>query len=133
MNLLSIYERRNRAALLYGLLQERDETVNISHRKMPSFGDHVRFIESHPYEAWYFIMDGRPVGSIYLSKQNEIGVFVFKQHHGKGYARQSVLALMEHHGPRRYLANMNPQNEGSRFLFSGLGFHLIQHTYERVA
>ena len=132
MSLISIFERPDRASLLYELLTERDETVNISHKAMPCWGDHVRFVESNPYRAWYFVMDEKPVGSCYLSKHNEIGVQIFKAHQGKGYGRQAVQAIISAHGPRRYLANINPHNERSKELFTGLGFKLIQHTYECV-
>jgi hypothetical protein len=57
MNLISIYERPDRALVLHQLLEERDESANISHKAMPSWDDHVRFVESKPYQAWYFIVD----------------------------------------------------------------------------
>lgn len=116
--------------VLYDLLRERDETINISHKRMPSWDEHIRFVESAPYEAWYLICDPDPLGSIYLSRQNEIGVFVFKEYQGLGYGRRAIKALMEKHGKRRYLANINPRNERSANLFASLGFNLIQHTYE---
>jgi RimJ/RimL family protein N-acetyltransferase len=133
MKLISVYSRDDRAELLYQLLAERDETVNISHKGMPTFKDHEKFIASHPYEDWCFVCDPEPVGAVYLTKQNEIGVFIFTGSQGKGYAREAIKALMEKHGPRRYLANINPHNEASRFLFSGLGFKLVQQTYEHAA
>jgi RimJ/RimL family protein N-acetyltransferase len=133
MNLISIYERPDRHALLYQLLSERDEAVNISHRAMPCWGDHVRYVESNPHEAWYFICDPDPVGACYLSKSNEIGVFVFHNHQKRGYGRAAVKALMEKHGGRRYIANINPRNDPSQFLFKNLGFKLVQNTYELVA
>jgi RimJ/RimL family protein N-acetyltransferase len=130
MNLISVHERPDRAELLYALLKERDSTVNISHRGMPCWGDHIRFIESKPYEAWYFVMDGNDVaGACYLSKQNEIGIFIFEKHRGAKLGRQAVQKLMQLHGKRRYLANMNPRNDRSRLLFTGLGFKPVQHTY----
>ena len=129
--LSNIYEWRDRHELLYKLLSERDDLINISHKAMPCWGDHIRFVESKPYEAWYFIGD-EPLGACYLSKQNEIGVALFKQYQGKGHGRQAVKAIMDMHGRRRYLANINPQNERSRFMFQGLGFKLIQQTYECV-
>jgi hypothetical protein len=57
MNLISIYERPDRALVLHQLLEERDDTANISHKAMPSWDEHVRFVESKPYQAWYFIED----------------------------------------------------------------------------
>ena len=113
------------------LLQERPQEANISHRELPIWCDHVRFVESHPYEAWYFIRNyWRDVGAIYLSRQNEIGISIFKAHQGNGYGPQAINALMAIHGPRRYLANINPANVKSAEMFKNLGFGLIQHTYE---
>ena len=100
---------------------------------MPSEVQHIAFVESHPYQAWYFICDPEPVGACYLSHQNEIGVFVFAEHQKKGYARDAVKAIIEKHGAGRYLAHVSPRNEVSRFLFNGLGFRHIQNTYEMVA
>lgn len=143
MNLIDIRSRHDRHAILYQLLAERDETINISHKAMPCLGDHARFVEGHPYEAWYFIEAEdaaepshsaglqRPiVGACYLSHQNEIGVAIYKSWRGKGYGPQAIKALIEKHGPRRYLANINPRNEPSARVFSNLGFKIVQHTYE---
>ncbi len=129
MNLISVYKRPDRYEILFKLLAERDEMVNISHRGMPNWCDHIKFVDSKPYEAWYF-MDNEPFGACYLSKQNEIGVFVFKEHQGNGYGRAAIEALIKLHGPRRYLANVAPANTKSSELFGKLGFRLIQHTYE---
>ncbi len=119
------------ANTLYQLLEERDETVNISHRKMPAWDDHVRFIESKPYEAWYLIDDGGEfVGAAYLTKQDEIGVSILKKHQGKRIGKEAVLLLMQAHPKARYLANINPQNKKSISLFAKLGFRHIQNTYE---
>jgi RimJ/RimL family protein N-acetyltransferase len=135
MSLFSVYELPNRHDLLFRLLGERDETVNISHKALPSFEDHVAFVESRPYTVWYFICDADEyvVGTCYLSKQDEIGVQVFRHSHGLGYGKSAVRELMKLHGPRRYLANINPQNERSAKMFKDLGFGLIQHTYEAIA
>ncbi len=133
MNLISVYERPDRHNLLLRLLAERSEEVNISHKAIPSFAAHVAFVESHPYRGWYFIYDPDPVGACYLSHHNEIGVFVFAEHQKKGYARAAVQAIIEKHGPGRYLANISPKNKASRFLFNGMGFKHIQDTYELVA
>jgi RimJ/RimL family protein N-acetyltransferase len=124
---------------LYKLLQERDETTNISHKGLPDFETHRAFVESKPYADWCFIgidhwKNGDcfdlVVGACYLSKQDEIGVFIFKAYQGKGYGWRAVKALIDKHGPRRYLANINPRNERSADLFARMGFKLIQHTYE---
>jgi RimJ/RimL family protein N-acetyltransferase len=115
--------------LLYVLLGEREPEQSISHKEMPEWDEHVAFVQSRPYKAWYVVTDdGVPVGATYLSKQNEIGIAIFKAHRGKGYAKEAIQELMKHHdGP--FLANINPNNWVSRCLFESLGFKFIQVTY----
>lgn len=119
---------------LYELLAERDPTVNISHRKMPTFEQHRDFVESRPYKAWYVVFhDDHPIGATYLTEQNEIGIFICKVHQGRGYGKLAILALMNLHPEKRYLANIAPGNSRSMAMFERLGFGLIQLTFERFA
>lgn len=139
MKLISVYQRPDRHIILWRLLKERDASVNISHREMPSYQEHVRFVDSRPYEHWYFIeAESGCVGACYLTRRNEIGVQVFKAYQWKGYAREALSKMMAIHTPlpaipseRRgeFVANINPDNPASVALFRGLGFKLIQHTY----
>jgi len=69
------------------------------------------------------------VGSIYLTRQREIGIGIFKDRRKKGYAMESIKMLMNKH-PGRFLANINPENDPSIKLFEGIGFKHIQNTYE---
>lgn len=117
--------------LLYSLLGERTPEQSISHRKMPSFKDHCQFIDTHPYEAWYFIVQNSSgiVGSVYLTRQREVGIFIFNAYQGMGHGKRAIAALRELH-PGKLLANINPKNEGSIRLFEGMGFRHIQNTYE---
>ena len=133
ISLQSVYDNPERYSLLYDLMAERDgdNTINISHHGMPSKEGHARFVDAQPYEAWYFIFcDGKIVGAVYLSRLNEIGVFIFKRWYGNGFGPQAVQELISRHGSGRYLANINPSNEKSKRMFIGLGFKVIQETYE---
>jgi len=132
MHLTNIYERPDRHLLLYDLLRERESVVSISHKGMPCYGDHKRFVESQPYQAWYaMVHDDVVVGACYLSKQNEIGVAVFKAHRGNWHGPAAVSMMMKKHGQRRYLANINPRNEASIAMFGKLGFKQCQVTFEK--
>ena len=134
LNLVDVYETPGGAEVLYELLKERDESVNISHKALPAYCDHLKFIASKPYENWWLIRSGEtPYGACYLTRQNEIGVFLFKQAQGMGLGRAAIEAVMQKCGKRRYLANINPSNKRSAGLFESLGFKLIQHTYEAAA
>lgn len=129
MNLLDVYADSRAQDVLWRLLRERTPEQSISHKKMPAVWEHVEFIRSRPYLAWYLIeVDGYIRGACYLSKQREIGVFIFEGQQGHKYGLDAVALLMRTH-PGRFLANMNPENAASAKLFGSLGFVHIQDTY----
>ena len=77
---------------LYELLGERGPWMNISHREMPSYEDHVNFVMSKPYSKWYIIKTNeQKIGTIYLSKQDEIGIFLKKNMNGKGIGQKALI------------------------------------------
>ena len=88
--------KKSDALFLYELLRERDPRTNISHKKMPSYEKHVKFILSNPYKIWYIIFhENTKSGSIYLSKQNEIGIFILSKDQGKNIGKQALQLLMK--------------------------------------
>jgi len=118
---------------LYNLLNQRDLRVNISHKKMPTYSQHVKFVKSKPYLAWYTIrLKNNQIGSIYLSKQSEIGIFMDKQFKKKGIGKKAMALLIKKHPLSRYLANVNPKNKNSIKFFKKNKFKLIQYTYEFI-
>ena len=116
---------------LYNQLKERDPKINISHKKMPSYSEHTKFVLSKPYSKWYIIYyKNRKVGNVYLSKMNEIGIFILKTIKIKGLGSLVLEQILEKNPKTRYLANVNPKNIKSAKFFEKNGFRLIQHTYE---
>ena len=116
---------------LYNLLEERKPVTYISHKKMPTYEEHVNFVKSSPYSKWYIIeIDGERAGSIYLTKQNEIGIFLNEGLQEKGIGSNALNVLIGKNPDLRYLANINPENKKSIKFFKKLGFTLIQYTYE---
>lgn len=81
----------------------------------------------------------RLIGNVYLGKRDfeslEIG-FVFNQHNwGKGYAKESCLALIEQafsHGVHRIFAECDPENLSSWKLLESLGFRREAHFKQNV-
>ena len=116
---------------LYDLLLQRNPDANISHKKMPTYEEHVNFVKSSPYSKWYIIeVDEERAGSIYLTKQNEIGIFLNEGLQEKGIGSNALNVLIGKNPDLRYLANINPENKKSIEFFKKLGFRLIQYTYE---
>ncbi|MEW6044782.1 MAG: GNAT family N-acetyltransferase, partial [Thermoproteota archaeon] len=108
---------------LYGLLKERDPIANISHKKMPTYSEHVKFVKSKPYTKWNIIeYDNYKVGSIYLSKNDEIGIFLKKKFQGKNIGQKSLQLFMKLNPRKRYLANISPKNRASQKFFKKNGF-----------
>jgi RimJ/RimL family protein N-acetyltransferase len=117
--------------VLYRLLEQRTPEQSIRHREMPTFEQHCAFVRSDPYAAWYLIALGTAgvIGSAYLTRAREVGMFIFKGHHDKGYATTALEQLRALH-PGPLFANVNPHNEASLRFFQRRGARLIQHTFE---
>lgn len=132
IRLVSVYGVESAPRFLYELLEERltEPATNISHRGMPSWDEHLRFIRSHAYRAWYLIeADGKAVGAIYLTVKREVGIHLKKDARGKGYGSEAMRQFRRL-WPGPLLANINPANTGSTAFFKSLGARLIQNTYE---
>jgi len=131
MKLIDVYTEPRAADLLWALLAERPAAANISHRKMPSYDEHMAFIASQPYAHWYLIDVGAEdyAGAIYLTPAREIGIGIFKRYWGFGHGKMAIQLLRAKH-PGRMLANVAPRNFVSQTMFMDLGFKLLSHTYE---
>jgi RimJ/RimL family protein N-acetyltransferase len=70
------------------------------------------------------------VGSIYLTSQNEIGIFIKKSFQNKQIGNIALRKLIKKNPKKRYLANVNPKNKKSIRFFKNNGFKLIQYTFE---
>jgi len=93
---------------LFNLLKERGPKVNISHKKIPTYSEHVKFVKSKPYSKWYVLENSKTkIGSIYLSKNDEIGIFLKKKYFSKGLANKALELFIQKNPRDRYLANVN--------------------------
>lgn len=132
ITLTSVYRDAAAVDILYELLKERAPEMSISHKALPSLDQHAEFVRSIPYQGWYLVRANyvpAAVGSIYLTRHREVGIFLFARHQGKGYGRQAIEELRKRH-PGRMLANVAPTNERSLAFFRKMGARLIQHTFE---
>ena len=122
---------KNDLNFLYKLLESRNPNQNISHKKMPTLSQHKKFVLSKPYSKWYIIYQNSvKIGSIYLSKQNEIGMFILKEYKKSNMDFKPIQLLMNKNPRKRYLANVSIKNKKSMKFFKEHKFQLIQHTFE---
>lgn len=129
IELLDVYTYEDSDFVLYRLLKERTPFQSISHDSMPEWEEHQNFIESNPYLHWYIIEnDSNVVGSMYLSKEREIGISIFNFYKKRGYGTEAVNLLVNLH-PGKFLANINQNNKAGIKFFEQFGAELIQNTY----
>ena len=125
--------KKNDSEFLYKLLLERDPIANISHKKMPSYEQHLKLLKSKPYSKWYIIWNNEQrIGSIYLTKQDEIGIVIKKEFQKGGIGKMALQLIINKNPRQRYLANIATNNDKSKRFFEKNGFKLIQHTYELI-
>ena len=119
---------------LYELLKNRNQQANISHKTMPTFEEHVEFVMSKPYYTWYVIeYTNKKIGSIYLSKQDEIGIsFVDDSFHDQ-FGNHVIKLLTKKNPRKRYLANVSPLNKKLQNFFVNNGFTELEYTYELIS
>ena len=128
------------ASLAWTLLNERAPENNISHQELPKPSAHLDFVFEHPYRMWFVIenLEGMSVGMTYMTKRNEIGIHILKEHQGKGYARNALNRLLSIYRPlpgepsvrpSHFVANINPSNTASIRLFESIGGKHISNTY----
>jgi RimJ/RimL family protein N-acetyltransferase len=121
---------------LYEMLKERldEPDTNISHKSLPSWENHIDFVNSDPYKFYDMIVfsdDPRHViGYIYVTYNNEIGIHIKKVHRGNGYGTTALMKMLDAYPFDAFFANINPKNTRSIELFESLGFTLIQQTYK---
>lgn len=116
---------------LYEMMRERldEPQTNISHKALPSWEEHMAFMRSNPYMAWFVVtMDGLPVGATYLTRQREIGLYICRDFREQGVGRE-VVTEMRARFPGPILANVNPENVKARQFWERMGGKLLQVTY----
>ena len=124
---------KNDVLFLYDLLKIRDPLANISHKKMPSYDEHTNFILSNPYTIWYIIeYEGKKTGSIYLSKQDEIGISLVDNSLYDKIGKSIIKLLFKNNPRKRYLAKVSPQNKKLQNFFVNNGFRGLEYTYEMI-
>lgn len=142
------YTRDMYKRILFDLLAERKPWQNISHNKMPTWEDHVKFVDSKPYRDWYIIQkldDYTFCGAVYLTKNDEIGIFLFERYQHWGLGDKVLETLYSLYPKVKYfLANVSPNNSASLAFFTNHGFYwtstmideetdtVIQHTLTKV-
>jgi len=126
-----------RLKFLYNLLDTRK--YSISHKNMPSFKDHVDFVYNHPYHKWFIIENQKVlIGSLYIHKDNSVGVDVMKQFE---ILIPDILSFLEKNfkplpyikslRSKNFFFNLSPENIKLHNLFLSAGYRISQISFEK--
>lgn len=75
---INLDERVDHVEFLYELLKQRK--FSISHKKLPSFSQHKKFVRNNPYALWKIIkIKDKLIGSVYLNQDNSIGLHILNE------------------------------------------------------
>ena len=94
MELKSVTE--DDAEFLFELLKQREGRVNISHKSTPDWEEHLQYVKNHDYQSWDIIwIDETRVGNIYLTKKDEIGIFIKKKFQSQGFGSDALKKFLQ--------------------------------------
>ena len=122
--------------ILYDLLVRREH--GISNKIEPVFEDHVKFVNSNPYRAWYIVVNhSKPVGTLYISKENTVGINLDGINYEKAvleiinYVKKNYLPLPEIKSVRAstFSINVPPKNLSLIKILEGLDKEILQISY----
>ena len=115
---------------LYKLLKLRSKVEYISHRGvMPSYKEHCKFNDNKPYTGdWIILGEDKPIGRLYLSKNNEVGIHCLPKVNRK-YVIDELLDLFCFN---HVYFNVSPKDKIINDYLKKRGLKLIQYTYENL-
>jgi hypothetical protein len=115
---------------LYDLLKNRNPKENISHRDMPTYREHLRFIKNHTYSKYYIIyIEDIRIGRVYITEKGEIGISLLKKYN----RLKKILFKNFSFHPLVKFVNVSPKNKLDQKILKSLGYKIIQYTYENIS
>ena len=139
----------NDVTYLYELLKERDVSITITQKNLPSLKEHKNFVENQlrsingnrkniekagldPYDGWYIITsDATDLGSIWIEEDGNIGLQVQKKFQKIGLGVIAFKKIQKMHKKENYKTTVSPNNNESIKFCEELGFTLKEKTRDR--
>lgn len=112
----------------YYLLATRPKEANISHKKLPTWDEHVAYWRkiSKIWRVGKILIDNyKRVGYVYITQKDEVGIHIDPKYWGRGIAKK-VLGEITSACACNLYANIAPKNKRSIKLFQNAGFKLLR-------
>tara|TARA_Y100001936_G_scaffold39291_1_gene37625 strand:- start:21022 stop:21504 length:483 start_codon:yes stop_codon:yes gene_type:complete len=140
----------NNINYLYQLLQERDSSITITQKNLPTITEHKIFVENQmksingnkneilkmkqdPYDGWYIITsENLDLGSIWIEENGNIGLQIQKQYQNLGIGVIAFKKIQILHEKNFYKTTVSHQNQNSIKFCEKMGFKLKEKTSDRI-
>ena len=140
----------NNVNYLYQLLQERDSSITITQKNLPTTIEHKMFIKNQiksingnkneilkmkqdPYDGWYVIRsENLDLGSIWIEENGNIGLQIQKQYQNLGIGVVAFKKIQILHEKKIYKTTVSHQNQNSIKFCEKMGFELKEKTSDRI-
>ena len=123
----NVYKVTRGDQITYSILKKReiDPVCNIDF-KMPTYRQHLKFMSGKPYKIWYLIIyKNEFIGSINLTKKDEIGIFIFREYRNRLFGYSTLKSFIKTIKQRPLYAAINIANTISMKLFKKCGFKIL--------
>jgi len=132
MNLTLRSVKKEDYKFLYKLLKQRPKDECISHRKMPTYQQHCKYLKTFPFFLNIIILvDGKSVGNLYETDRHEIGIHVLPKYKYLAEEIIDVVIDLAKKGKDKVYFNINPKDNRFKSLLTKR-CKLIQYTYENI-
>ena len=121
---------------LYDLLKKRN--YNISHKVLPDFKSHKKFVENNPYLYWYiFSLNEKAIGTFYIKSDNSIGINTNETN--KKIINEILDFILDNFSPIKgipseipdyFFINVSQKNKELKDIVNSLGCVPIQVSYK---
>jgi hypothetical protein len=121
-----VVERKD-YGFLYELLDIRHPEENITHNGMPTYAEHVDFMDAKPYKEDYIIEENEVrIGRLYITHDDKIGIHTIDKSEEK--ALQYLLQMRD---ISKFQFEVSPRNKRFMQILERNGYTLLHHTYAR--
>jgi len=136
INFEKVFGSDRQKNILFKLLKQRK--YKISHSQIPDINLHNKFVENHPYRAWFIVFNKQEeIGTFYIKFDNSIGInLIFQTKENiqcilkfikSNFSPQKEISSLI---PPYFYLNISSDNNQLQFILEELGIDKLQVSYK---
>ena len=138
LNFIKVNYSDSHIKALFKILKDRKINSSISHKKLPTYKEHKKFVLSMPYRYWLFIRgENINLGSVFVSRNNEISINLLENDEST-YAEVlhfvinnfKPLKAIPSKRNSNFILNISPKNKFVLNILKKFKIEKVQETYK---